>query len=198
MSSLPVMGQNESDADAARPKRNPRGRFIDELKRDFNVKQIDDRDRKDPDDDIKLLLVIHPKAISETTQYALDQFVLRGGKLVAFVDPLCALDRSSPQTGMMPPPSSSTLDKLFKAWGLTFDTSRVVADMEHVAQLQQGPNPAVLALNETAMNKDDVVTADADNLFMAFSGAFSGTPAEGLTKTVLIKSSKRSRVGRRR
>ena len=46
--------------------------------------------------------------------------------------------------------------------------------MEHVAQLQQGPNPAVLALNENSVNKDDVVTADADNLIMAFSGAFRG------------------------
>jgi ABC-type uncharacterized transport system involved in gliding motility auxiliary subunit len=50
----------------------------------------------------------------------------------------------------------------------------------------------VLALNETAVNKEDVVTADADNLLMAFSGAFSGTPAEGLTQTVLIKSSTHS------
>ena len=86
------------------------------------------------------------------------------------------------------------MEKLFKAWGLTFDTSRVVADMEHVAQLQQGPNPAVLALNETAVNKEDVVTADADNLIMAFSGAFAGMPPEGLTKTVLLKSSKRSQL----
>jgi ABC-type uncharacterized transport system involved in gliding motility auxiliary subunit len=88
--------------------------------------------------------------------------------------------------------SSSSLEKLFKAWGLAFDATKVVADLEHVAQLQQGPNPAVLALNETAINKEDVVTAKADNLLMAFSGAFSGTPAEGLAQTVLIKSSKRS------
>jgi len=47
-------------------------------------------------------------------------------------------------------------------------------------------------LNETAINKDDVVTANADNLIMAFTGTFSGTPAEGLTRTVLIKSSKHS------
>ena len=66
--------------------------------------------------------------------------------------------------------------------------------MEHVAQLQQGPHPAVLALNENAVNKDDVVTAQADNLVMAFAGAFSGPPADGLTRTVLIKSSKRSRL----
>ena len=193
MSSLPVMGEmNPMMMQRGQQGRQPWA-FISELKRDFNVKQVEVTTDKIPND-IKVLLVIHPKAISETTQYALDQFVLRGGKLVAFVDPLCALDRSASQMGMMPSGSSSTLDKLFKAWGLTFDTTKVVADMEHVAQLREGPNPAVLALNETAINKDDVVTADADNLVMAFSGAFSGTPTDGLTKTVLIKSSKNAEL----
>ena len=192
MSSLPVMGQMN-------PMMMQRGQsqrpwvLIEELKRDFDVRQVEITSDKIADD-IKLLLVIHPKTISDNAQYALDQFVLRGGKLVVFVDPLCALDRSSPQTGMMPPPSTSNMEKLFKAWGLTFDTTKTVTDLEHVAQLQQGPNPAVLTLNETSVNKDDVVTADADNLIMAFSGAFAGTPAEGLTKTVLIKSSTRSQL----
>jgi ABC-type uncharacterized transport system involved in gliding motility auxiliary subunit len=171
----------------------PAWALIDELKRDFNVKQVEVTADKIPDD-IKLLVAIHPKALSDNTQFALDQFVLRGGKLVAFLDPLCVLDRSAAEMGMMPPPSSSSLGKLCTAWGLTFDTTKVVADMEHVAQLQQGPNPTVLALNETAINKDDVVTADADNLVMAFSGAFTGTPVSGLTETVLIKSSKRSQL----
>jgi ABC-type uncharacterized transport system involved in gliding motility auxiliary subunit len=192
MSSLPVMGMNPMPMQRGQ-RGQPAWAFIDELKRDFDVKQVEITADKIPDD-IKLLLVIHPKTISENTQYAIDQFVLRGGKLVAFVDPLCALDRSAAQSGMMPPPSSSSLDKLFKAWGLTFETSKVVADMEHIARLQEGPNPTVLALNETAINKDDVVTAQADNLVMAFSGAFSGTPTDGLTKTVLIKSSKRSEL----
>jgi ABC-type uncharacterized transport system involved in gliding motility auxiliary subunit len=190
MSSLPVMGQMNPMMQRGQ-RGQPAWAFIDELKRDFEVKQVEVMADKIPDD-IKLLVVIHPKTISETTQYALDQFILRGGKLVAFVDPLCALDRPPVQTGMMPPPSSSTLQKLFNAWGLSFDTSRVVADLEHVAQLQQGPHPAVLALNETAINKDDVVTAEADNLLMAFSGAFSGTPVDGLSETILIKSSARS------
>ena len=192
MSALPVMGQTRPLI-AQGGQNQPPWAFIDELKRDFNVKQVEIATDTIPDD-IKLLLVIHPKAISESTQYALDQFLLRGGKLVAFVDPFCALDRTAPQTGMMPPPSVSSLDKLFKAWGLTFETTQVVADMEHVAQLQQGPNPAVLALNETAVNKDDVVTADADNLIMAFSGAFAGPLTDGLTKTVLVKSSKQSQL----
>jgi len=193
MSSLPVMGQMN-------PMMMPRGQraprpwaFIGELKRDFNLKQVEVTADKIPDD-INVLVAIHPKAISDASQFALDQFVLRGGKLIAFVDPLCALDRPPADTGMMPPQSSSTLDKLFKAWGLAFEPGKVVADMEHVARLQEGPNPTVLALNETAVNKDDVVTADADNLLLAFSGAFAGTPAEGLTKTVLLKTSKRSQL----
>jgi ABC-type uncharacterized transport system involved in gliding motility auxiliary subunit len=194
MSPLPVMGEANPLAAMQRGQNGtPPWAFMAELKRDFNVKQVEVTADKIPDD-IKVMLVIHPKGFSDSAQYALDQFVLRGGKLVAFVDPLCALDRPAMQTQMMPPPSSSSLDKLFKAWGLNFDTGTVVADMEHVAQLQQGPNPTVLALNETAINKEDVVSAQADNLVMAFSGAFTGTPADGLTETVLIKSSKRSEI----
>ncbi len=60
--------------------------LIEELKRDFNVKEIEPNATTIPDD-VKVLLVIHPKGISEATQFALDQFVLRGGKLIAFLDP---------------------------------------------------------------------------------------------------------------
>jgi ABC-type uncharacterized transport system involved in gliding motility auxiliary subunit len=191
MSPLPVLGQANPMMQMQQQQRSQPWAFMSELTRDFNVKQVEVTADKIPDD-VKVLVVIHPKAASDNTQYLLDQFVLHGGKLIAFVDPLCALDRPPSAPGQMPAMSTSSLDKLFKAWGLTFDTTKVVADMEHVAQLQEGPNPAVLALNETAINKDDVVTANADNLLMAFAGTFSGTAADGLTSTVLIKTSKHS------
>jgi ABC-type uncharacterized transport system involved in gliding motility auxiliary subunit len=191
MSPLPVLGQANPMMQMQQQQRSQPWAFMSELTRDFNVKQVEVTAANIPDD-IKVLVVIHPKAASDSLQYLLDQFVLRGGKLIAFVDPMCALDRPPSAPGQMPPMSVSSLDKLFKAWGLTFDTTKVVADMEHVAQLQDGPNPAVLALNETAINKEDVVTANADNLLMAFAGTFSGTAADGLTSTVLIKTSKHS------
>jgi len=193
MSPLPVMGGANPMMQMQQQQRSQPWAVLSELMRDFNVKKVEVTADKIPDD-IKVLLVIHPKGATDHMQYLLDQFVLRGGKLIAFVDPLCALDRPPAAPGQMPPPSSSSLDKLFQAWGLTFDMAKVVADMEHVAQLQEGPNPAVLALNETAINKDDVVTANADNLLMAFAGAFSGTQAEGLDRTVLLKTSKHSGV----
>jgi ABC-type uncharacterized transport system involved in gliding motility auxiliary subunit len=192
ISALPIMGQMNPMM-MQRGQRAPKAwAVINELRRDFNVKQLEMTADKIPDE-IKVLIVIHPKAASDALQYALDQFVLRGGKLVAFVDPLAILDRPPNDNGM-PPQSSSTLDKLFKAWGINFESAKVVADVEHQARLQEGPNPTVLALNETSINKDDVVTADADNLVMAFSGVFSGTPTDGLKETVLLKTSKQSQL----
>src|SRR5688572_19582274 len=59
--------------------------FISELRSDFDLKEVPLTADK-IDDEIKVLLVIYPKAISEAAEYALDQFVLRGGKLIAFLD----------------------------------------------------------------------------------------------------------------
>ncbi len=168
--------------------------FISELKRDFEVKQVPLTVDK-IDDDIKVLLVVHPRDISEAAQFALDQFVLRGGKLIAFVDPVNVIDAQ--QSGGNPmmgggPPSGSTLDKLFKAWGLEFDKSKVVADPTFVSRWRgRGgrveQQPCVLSLDATAL-VEDAATFQIDNLLMAFAGAFTGTPAEGLQQKVLIKS----------
>ena len=190
LSPLPVAGQQMPPMMRARQQGSPPWFFYTELQRTFNVKQIEMSADKIPDD-VKVLVVIHPKGISDAAQYAIDQFVLRGGKLVAFLDPLAVLDQQG--GGMMGAPSSSSLEKLLKAWGLAFDSTKVVADMNYFATLQQqGKAPAVLQLNETAVNKDDALTSGTDNFLIAFSGAFTGTPADGLKQTVLLKTSKNS------
>jgi gliding motility-associatede transport system auxiliary component len=192
MSPLPVMGRMNPMMMQMGQRGEPAWALMNELKGDFTVKEVPVTEEKIPDD-VKVLLVIHPRGIADSAMYAIDQFVLRGGKLIAFLDPLCVLDR---QAGMMGMPGSppSSLDKLLKAWGLSFETSKVVADMNFLGRSRQGRAPGVLALNEQAMNKDDVLTADADNLFMIFPGAFSGTPADGLKESVLLHSSKNSQL----
>jgi len=188
MSSLPVMG-------IPSPMMGQGGgepwAFITELQRDFTVKNVSITADKIPDD-VQVLVVIHPRGITDTAQYAIDQFVLRGGRLLAFVDPLSMLDRMG--EGMGSPSSTSNLDKLFKAWGLAFESSKVVADMNYVARTRQGRAPAILALTDKAMNKEDIVTANADNIIMAMAGAFSGTPAQGLKETDLVRSSTNSEL----
>jgi gliding motility-associatede transport system auxiliary component len=191
LSSLPVMGTG-----AMMPMQQqgePPWVLIEELKRDFNVKEIEPNATSIPDD-VKVLLIIHPKGISESTLFALDQFVLRGGKMIAFLDPLALFDPQTAAAGFGSPPSKSSLDRLFKAWGVTFEDAKVLADLDFVARTGQGPAPAVLALNEKAANADDIATADAGNLFVVFGGVFGGTPAPGLKKTVLLHSSKDSEL----
>lgn len=172
--------------------------FVSELKQDFTVKEVTMAVDK-IDDDIKVLVVIYPKEISETTQYAIDQFVLRGGKLVAFLDPLSIADNRTP--GMNPlqqaTSSGATMDKLLKAWGIEFDMAKVVSDMTFKTRINRGgpqgeDAASVLSLNKEAIGAEDVLTSQIDNLLFAYSGVFTGTPKEGLKQTVLLKTTQNS------
>jgi len=170
------------------------GVFFEELRRAFEVREIP-FDTAGIPAEIGTLVVVHPRQISEATEYAIDQFVLRGGKLVAFLDPMCAMDTppGGPMAGMAPP-SVSTLGKLFPAWGVRFDTSEIVVDMQNVGNTRRGRAPGILALGPDALDTDSVVTGGVDSLFMALAGAYQGEAPEGLARTVLVFSSRQSEL----
>jgi len=86
------------------------------------------------------------------------------------------------------------LPREHNCWGVSFDSDKVVADLDYLGRTNRGRAPGVLALNNEALSKDDITTAGADNLFMIFSGAFSGTPVQGLKESILIKSSKNAQL----
>jgi ABC-type uncharacterized transport system involved in gliding motility auxiliary subunit len=195
MTALPVFGQamNPMMARMGQQGQDPWA-FMIELKRDFEVKQLNfDVDKID--DEIKVLLVIHPKDLKDTAQYALDQFVMRGGKLVACLDSMCLADANK-QNPMMPMPGGpSNLDKLLKAWGVTFETGKIVADMNLARKLPTRRNappelmPVLLFLTDKSINKQDAVASQLDELLFAFPGHFTGTPVSGLKETILLTSS---------
>lgn len=162
--------------------------FISELRRDFTVKRVA-LDVARIDDDIKVLLVIHPRGISDQTQYALDQFVLRGGKLIAFVDSYAYFDQMPSPMMQESGGTSSTLEKLFKAWGIGFDATKVVMDVKFQSGGGQRTLPTVLTLAGAAFDPDDVTTNQVGFALFPFAGAFSGKRAEGLSETVLMKTS---------
>jgi ABC-type uncharacterized transport system involved in gliding motility auxiliary subunit len=189
MSALPVLGEqfNPFTRQGSEP-----WALASELKRDFNVKQVAlTAEAVDPE--IKVLLVIHPRDLPEATEYALDQFVLRGGKLIAFVDPYAYFDQQpSPMPGIGGGGTSSTLTKLFKAWGVEMNPNKVLADVVYASGNGQRYTPTVLTLNRTAFNRDDVVTSQIETLLYAFGGAFDVKPVDGLKVTPLITSSPNS------
>jgi ABC-type uncharacterized transport system involved in gliding motility auxiliary subunit len=200
MSPLPVFGtpSNPMMMQMGQPGQQPWA-FVNELQNDFQVKRVA-MDADKIDDDIKVLMVVHPRGISGKAQYAIDQFVLRGGKLAAFLDPVPISDtRQENQMFGSMPNTGSSLDKLLKAWGLAFDTTKVVADMNFKVQLGDRNNqpqeaPAFLAVTADGLNQQDILTSQIDSVWMPFAGAFTGAPAEGLKETVLIHSTKESEL----
>jgi ABC-type uncharacterized transport system involved in gliding motility auxiliary subunit len=200
MTALPMFG-NPMNPMMARMGQQPQDPWVvvSELQRDFTVRQVQ-MDVDKIEDDIKVLVVAHPKEISDKAQYAIDQFILRGGRLIAFLDGQAIMDQSkNPQNPMMPNfNANSSLEKLLKAWGVQFDTTKVAADMNFATRFQrqnrQETAPAVLSLNPTGINKEDTVTEQLDNLLIPFAGVFSGTPVEGLKQEVLLKTTPKSQL----
>ncbi|NOY80478.1 MAG: hypothetical protein GXP31_05670 [Kiritimatiellaeota bacterium] len=197
MSSLPVMGNPQPMMMPGMPPQNNRKPWllVSELKRDFDVRKVETT-AESIDDDISVLLLIHPKDLSDKTLFALDQFVLRGGKLIAFLDPMSIVDsRTNPMSQMRRmPPSASTLGKLLDAWGIKFNTEKVVADMVYMTRVQGRDGqpqsmPTVLSLTRDAVQRDDPVTSQLSSLLVAFGGAFEGDGADGLEKEVLFHTS---------
>lgn len=197
MSSLPVFGSpgNPMMQQMGQSGGSAPWTFIQQLQQDFNVQNIE-LGATNIDAAVKVLIVIHPKGITDDTQYVIDQFVLHGGKLIAFLDPQSAL-ASRQQNPMMGQSggSSSSLDKLLNAWGLKFDTGKVVADLDFKLQLsgqdgQPVDAPAWLGLTPDGINQKDIVTSQIDSIWLPLAGAFTGAPVAGLTETVLLHSSK--------
>jgi ABC-type uncharacterized transport system involved in gliding motility auxiliary subunit len=185
MSGLPVMGERFNPF--TRQSSDP-WVLANELRREFEIREVPMSAKEIPSD-INVLLLIHPRDAQPQTEYALDQFVLRGGKLIAFVDPYAYFDQSPTMPGMPPQQgSSSNLPTLFKAWGVEMPAGKVVSDVVFGSGSGARYTPTVLTLNRTAFSRDDVVTASIETLLYAFGGGFEVKGGE-LKVAELLKSS---------
>ena len=186
LSSIPVFGSPGMPMMGMPP--SPKQVFISELERDFEVVRVSGSSTK-IDDEVKVLLVIHPKGLSESTEFAIDQFILRGGKVIALLDSYAYFDLIPTPQGMQPGGSSSNLERLTKAWGVTFETEKMLADLQFMTGKGNRALPTLLTLNETAYNPTDIATAQLGEVLLAFTGAFTSSLTPGLKQVDLIKSS---------
>lgn len=131
-------------------------------------------------DDIAILMVAHPKALTPRTLFAIDQYILGGGKAAIFVDPY-AESEAGPMTGApLASPPSSTLQPIFDAWGLEMPADKVVGDRFAARRVLQ-PNgrdyvsyvPWLLLRGARNLNRDSPITAQVDSLAVASAGALS-------------------------
>ncbi|MGO9803995.1 MAG: GldG family protein [Steroidobacteraceae bacterium] len=132
------------------------------------------------DADVNVLVLVHPKNLSPATQFAIDQFALKGGHILVFVDPLAeaetsGAERENPMAAASAD-KSSHLGALLTAWGVKFDSSQVVADRGHAlsVSMRQGEPPVahlgVLGLDKSSFATDDVITAGLSNVNVATAG----------------------------
>jgi ABC-type uncharacterized transport system involved in gliding motility auxiliary subunit len=146
-----------------------------------------------------VLMLIHPKGLSDKTQYAIDQFVLRGGKLIVFVDPYAEADSSPADPanpgGALLADHSSDLPKLFKAWGVSYDPGKVIGDRGYALDVSPAPNQpfvrhlAILGIDSSGLNQQEVVTAQLSTLNLASTGYLASSEGAQTKLIALVSSS---------
>ena len=206
LSSIGVMGDDVSGYMAEmmmRQGQQPKGPWtiVEQLRKQYEVESIP-TDVNDIND-VDILLVVHPKDLPEKTLFAIDQFVLKGGRLIAFVDPHCFADRPDQrmmQMGMQVS-RSSELNTLLKTWGLEMPANTFAGDRDLAAvvpiRANQRPEKIIGYLNLSpegnCFNKDNVITAQLNQVRFLFSGVLRevADPNETaeITRTPLITTS---------
>jgi len=174
-----------------------------QLKDLFGIEEIPMANANIPDE-TDLLLLIHPDKIDARSRYAVDQFALKGGKVVVLIDPHSEVQAADPQRRRGPSPAiaaGSNLPDLLKAWGLEMPSEDVIGDARLARRVQaptQGPvatrvaavdYPLWLALGPEQMNRDDLVTSQLSLLHLASPGHLDPVDGAGTTFTPLLWTS---------
>jgi ABC-type uncharacterized transport system involved in gliding motility auxiliary subunit len=183
----PVVGvlsglQLNGGFDMASRQPTPPWMVMEEVRQLFRIESLKGDIDQIPEQ-VSVLLLVHPKNLPQQTQYAIDQFVLRGGKLLAFVDPWSEADNGMAMPGEPGGDKSSDLDTLFKAWGLRMLPGKVLGDGANSMSVSMGQDKpparhaAWLNLPRHSLDQSDVSTGGLENITLATAGILE--PLEG-------------------
>ncbi|MGA0586215.1 Gldg family protein [Dyella sp. KRB-257] len=173
----------------------PAWTVLGQLQQLFSISTLDPASLKQIDKNLPVVLLVHPKHLSDDALYALDQYVLGGGHLVVFVDPDAELD-STPfvdaSTGVTDD-HNSDLPRLFKAWGVVYDDRKVVLDRSRALKIELGDtsfnHPAMLGLGGQELNRGDAVTASLQQIDLSSAGHFDLAPDAATRLIPLLQTS---------
>jgi len=184
VSSLPIMGDDTSDYMAQMMRMqgqqpSPPWTIVEQMRKQYEVERVP-TDVNDVNDfnNVDVLLVVHPKGLSEKALFAIDQYMVRGGRAIVCVDPYCFVDRPNPQMQMMgPSDQSSSLGPLLRTWGLdmpanTFAGDRTLAIPATVARNQRAEKIiGYLGLTAGCFNHDNVISSQLNEVRLLFAGS---------------------------
>lgn len=190
LSGVPMAGGFDPQAGQPRPP----WIMNQQVRQLFDVRNLSSSLKK-IDDDIDFLWIVHPVNLDDATLYAIDQFLLGGGRAMIFVDPLAEVAMASPDPTGLGGGTSSNLERLFSTWGLVYDPGKVVADNRYALSVGGGfgsrptRHIGLIGLEGDAIDANDVVTAGLSSINLGTAGSLSVRDGAGITLTPLLTSS---------
>ncbi len=170
---------------------------IEQLRQFFDVDRIT---LEDPiPTDLDVLMVVHPRDMDDTDRYYIDQHIMRGGKTIILVDPLSETATRGNAMQRQPPDTGSDLKKLFTAWGIDYDKTKIVGDRKSAQRVSAGRDAlgrpvitdylAWITLTGPRIARDDVVTGELEQINLASAGFFSKADGADIKIEPLLSTS---------
>jgi ABC-type uncharacterized transport system involved in gliding motility auxiliary subunit len=162
----------------------------DQLGQLFEIQGIEAGAEKLPEA-LDVLLLVHPRDLGQAMLYQVEQFVLNGGRLIAFLDPFAESDRGDPNDPMaqMQAGSASSLGSLLDAWGVSYDPVRVIGDMQYGVGTTRARHIGILSVPADGLNDEDIVSADLEVVNFSSTGWFAPLENAGTRFEPLVSSS---------
>lgn len=196
LSSLPVDGQDAKGMFGAKR----RWAIMDQIREFFEVRPIEYNTNEIPKD-VDTLMVVHPKGLSDLTLYAIDQFVLRGGSLMAFVDPNAELESTGAPEMAVLPKDKLEFNRLLETWGVKLALGKVAGDMDAALRISRNEDPshpqtidhlAWLGLGKANLDAGDIMVGDIEKLVMPTPGILESVPGATTQVTPILTTGTRS------
>ncbi|MEM6570460.1 MAG: Gldg family protein [Planctomycetota bacterium] len=200
ITSLPLRGGMQPAAQPGQqPQQTPPWPILSLVERRYEIRDLAPASLTEIPEDIDLLLLVHPQGLTPDGTYAIDQFCLRGGKVVAFVDPYCFFDpkrQSNDPMAQLEAGTDSGIDPLLLAWGVAMEPGKIVGDSENGLGVRAGDGaqveiPVVFTVTADTMSDDDILASGLRECryFMPGSVRRSDDAPEGVNVEVLASAS---------
>ncbi len=198
ITSLPVDGGMIPGMGGMGGTPTPPWQIMDQMREFFEVERLDS-DLDEISDDIDVLVLAQPDDLTPLAAYVVDQWVLRGGKAMLFIDPNFE-SANNPMAQSEKSIENNPANKLLESWGLELETNVVAGDIEHAVRVNASMGskpvisdyPAWINLEGPLINNSDAITGDLNNITVGSSGVLNIIPDTGLEIRPLLKTSEKS------
>ncbi|MGI9522707.1 MAG: GldG family protein [Hyphomicrobiaceae bacterium] len=197
MSGIPIMGgppQPPMGMPGRPPQQLPKWFVVSQIEEFFDVETIAEDAKKVPDN-VDVLMLVQPSGLTAEAAFAVDQFALRGGRVLAFVDPVPDVGRAFNPAAAASGGMNPELEKLLKSWGVEIDPTKIAGDLRIARRVQTGGNQPVvteyiswLSVKDSLIDQDDVIADSVNTVNLASSGYIQGVDQATTTIKPLLKT----------